>query len=108
MKLVAEKLARILKRDWVLGTVVFLVGFLAAYSASAEVAPPSQADWEAWGKLKPVKKFDYNKVYDSIDADLARLEVKESQYAQNLPIQAKGPMNAIQQKSERARNSRLR
>lgn len=108
MKAVVAKLVKISKQDLVWAISVFTIGFLMAFTANAAPAKPSQADWEAWGKLKPVKKFDYNKVYDSIDADLARLEVKESHFAQELPIQAAGPMHAISKSQYRGSNSRVR
>ena len=103
-----ESLKRFTERDvWKLITV-FLVGFLAAYSANAEVAPPSQADWDAWAKLKPVKKFNYDRVYNEIDADLAQLDGRAEQFAQNLPLQATGPRNALSKKQYRGRASRLK
>lgn len=88
--------------------VVFAIGFLTAYSAGAATSPPSQADWEAWGKLKPVKKFDYDRVYNDIDADIAKISVREEHFAQNLPMQMTGPMHAVSKKEYRGSNSRIK
>ncbi len=102
------KFMGISNRDVWMALAVFAIGFLTAYSARAEIAPPTQAEWEAYGKLKPVKKFNYDKVYNDIDSDLARLTVKEDQYAQNLPLQVTGPMHAISKKQYRGSNARIR
>lgn len=101
-------LKKFTERDVLMLITVFLIGFITAYSASAEVAPPTRAEWEAWGKLKPVKKFDYDKVYDDIDTDLARLDGRAERFAQNLPLQLSGPMHAISKKQYRGRNARLK
>ena len=101
-------LRRFTEKDVLMLVAVFLIGFLTAYSASAKEAPPSEADWAAWSQLKPAKKFDYNKVYNDIDSDLARLDGRAEQFAQNLPLQLSGPMHAIGKKQYRGRNARLK
>lgn len=103
-----ESIKRVTRHELLMALVVFAIGFLTAYSASAAQTPPSAADWEAWGKLKPVKKFDYEKVYDDIDGDLAQITAREDQFAQDLPIQLSGPMHAINKKEYRGRNARLK
>lgn len=103
-----ESLKRFTERDVFKLIAVFIIGFLAAYSANAAVSPPSQADWDAWNKLKPVKKFNYDKVYDEIDTDLAQLDGRAEMFAQNLPLQATGPMNALAKKHYRGRAARVK
>lgn len=95
-----------------LAVAVFLLGLFSGYTAHAAVTP-SQADWDAYAQLKPVKKMNYDKVYEEIEADVNRLSVKESQFAVNLPMQLEGPMKAMRgtepaREKKPRRNARFR
>lgn len=96
-----------------LALAVFILGLFSGYTANAAVTP-TQEDWDAYAQLKPVKKMNYDKVYDEIEADVNRLSAKEVQYAINLPLQLEGPLNAmdgkkkIKPKRKTRRNARYR
>lgn len=95
-----------------LALAVFLIGLFSGYTANAAVTP-SQEDWDAYAQLKPVKKMNYDKIYDEIEADVNRLSVKEERFAVNLPLQLGGPMKAMRGKKlkplkKTRRNARYR
>ncbi len=109
-----EKRAKLLKnRSWSnrkflgLALMALFLGLLSGYTAKAAVTP-TQEEWDAYAQLKPVKKMNYDKIYEEIEADVKRLSAKETQYAINLPLQLKEPMNAISGKKKIKRKKKKR
>ncbi len=111
LKLIVKRSEKIQKAFWDnrkflgLALAVFFIGLFSGYTANAAVTP-TQEDWDAYAQLKPVKKMNYDKVYESIEADVNRLTVKEEQFAVNLPLQLEGPMNAMEGKKRRTKRAK--